>query len=167
MSSRVIGNAQASIREQDRRVRAELVVTLENTGVELEGKQNRVVARWTHKPKFRRVVTVTRTYLIVRVPASGAAAQIWRWVNYGTKGPYPIFAKNAPKLRFQLAYQPKTSPVAKVNTGGGEATGPWVTTDMVWHPGVAARKFTQEFAKDIRPFFRVEVRSAFRRGLRR
>lgn len=165
--SQVVGNARKAILTQDRRVRQELAVGLENTGIELEYQQNQAVRRWVHKPKFRRVLTVARLFMVVRVPASGRNAQQWRWVNYGTRGPYPITPRFALFLRFRTGYQPKTAPVAKVNAAGGQASGPWVTTQFVWHPGVEARKFTQKFAEDIRPIFRTEVEQAIRRALRR
>ena len=76
----------------------------------------------------------------------GVDDQIWSWLDegtgrYGPRGrPYPIRAKNAPALLFQLDYVPHTVPGRLPgNIVGGFARGVWCAKKLVMHPGIRPR----------------------------
>lgn len=134
-----------------------------------------IVSDWDHKPGFGVQVVRRAGALISTLQALGKNAKIWYWVSLGTKGPYPIKAKNAPSLVFRGGYTPKTTPKGRTATFGGPgvATGSWVSKQEVEHPGIKARdfetlvrsKYTQTFRRIIRRAIKEGAEKA-RRGLR-
>lgn len=115
-----------------------------------------VVSNWSKKPPFQISVTQTKRGILGLLFTRGKAGKVWRYVDEGTgkygpkKRSYYIFPKFAPKLKFQTGYAPKTKPIAKAKAGPGRASGPWIQTDIVLHPGIKARQFTKTNADDIR-----------------
>ena len=94
--------------------------------------------------------------------------QIYRWVDEGTDGPYPILPKNPEgRLIFQTGYSAKTAPIAKFDQGTGTASGDWVSSQGVMHPGITAREFEKTFSKQFKPVLTRAIDQAIRRGLRR
>ena len=81
-------------------------------------------------------------------------AEIYNYVDNGTKGPYPIPKvgnTSAKTLYFQWggpgSYKAKTSPRTLGSTGGGPS-GPMVSFKRVMHPGIKhPRKFTETIAR--------------------
>lgn len=83
----------------------------------------------------------------------GSPLEIAKYHEYGTKGPYPIEAKNAKVLRFKRATQ--VAVVTKRLASGRsitlpKASGGYVFYKRVMHPGLAARPMLPE-EKDILP----------------
>lgn len=130
----------------------------------------RAVSDWKGKPRFQIKVTNRNNRLSLFVEPTGEFAQRWRWVDEGTEGPYKIRAKPSNpsgKLKFRAGYSPRTRPVAQANVGTGRATGDWVQTQEVTHPGIEAREFTRAYANRIKPEFARRINNAIRRGIRR
>ncbi len=64
-------------------------------------------------------------------------------------------------LSFKTGYSAKTAPNPGRSTGGsGTSSGPRVYAKAVTHPGVEARKFSVEIAKEVQPFFIRETEGA-------
>lgn len=74
------------------------------------------------------------------------------WVDHGTKGPYPIRAKNKPYLIFKVGGKPKTRPRI-IGSGAGKPGTTLIITKEVTHPGIKAREFSDEIRKRRRPKF--------------
>lgn len=132
-----------------------------------------VVASWRGKPRFDVRVSVTPDLTQVLVTARGEFAQRFDWIDQGTgtwgpKGqPYLIEPRGDYPLKFQTGHNPKTAPGGKFNQGNGQASGDWVTTYGVMHPGIEPRDFSGTFAKNARPTFKQTIENAIRRGARR
>jgi hypothetical protein len=121
---------------------------------------------WVNKTKFRKEVSVKsgKWRFSILHNASTKEGKIFDYVNLGTPGPYPIVAKNAPKLAFTVPNMPKT-----LAPGQTRVTGPKMSVfkDAVIHPGIKAREWDIElkeiYAANIVP----RTRLAARRGLAR
>ena len=127
---------------------------------------NSVVLNWKHRPKFIANMGEKGGDLTLSVRPAGKEAQKWQWVSRGTKGPYKIRAKNAPRLAFQTNYQPRTKPGGSFG-GPGKATGPWRTAQEVTHPGIEARLFEEYIANRFAPEFRRRIENLIRREIRK
>lgn len=166
----LVAAVSAFLRDANR----EMVTMVEETGNVLLDMHKAVVSDWSkpeHKPNFRRNRLQTPNYLAMKVHLGKKKGDmIYRWVDKGTK-PYliPKFgpAPAGKPLRFRTGYEARTRPVAKYRQGRGVATGPWVSTYRVHHPGIRARKFGETFNADIRPVFRQQIDSGFRRLARK
>lgn len=107
---------------------------LQKTGRLVKQDFESTVTTWKQKPVF-----------FVRVDLDGITAgtddEIYGYVNDGTK-PHIIRARNAPNLRFQVGgFVPKSQPGRILSRGGRAASGAFVTTKQVMHPGTEARRF--------------------------
>lgn len=166
----LVAAVQAFLRDANR----EMVAMVEETGNVLLDMHKAVVSDWSkpeHKPNFRRNRMQTRNYLAMQVNLGKKKGDmIYRWIDKGTK-PYmiPKFGPAPPgkPLRFRTGYEARTLPIAKYRQGRGIATGPWVSKYRVRHPGIAARKFTETFNRDIRPVFRQQIDISFQRLARK
>lgn len=148
-------------------MRAEAEHELRDIAAELKRWHELVVRDWDHRPRFEIEYDIGQYRIVFRVKATGRHAAIWQYVNEGTE-PHQIYPRlRGGKLTFRTAYTAKTAPVAKVNPGGGRASGEWRSSEVVNHPGSEARLFTQEFEKRLRPEFRRRMENAIRRGARR
>jgi hypothetical protein len=131
-----------------------------------EGKAG-LSAKWKNKVRFRVRVYATKGDEI-RVWADPVTNKdVWHWVSRGTRGPYPIEAKNAPALVFQWGFAkysppPKSYPRGVSLPPGGAAE--TVAFKRVMHPGIDARNFEERALKDlfITRDFRNDVRNAMR-----
>lgn len=159
------GKRKAAILDLNSILRKELVSTIEQkVKPALIKSHDLVVANWEHKPQFKSRKFIRPDRIAVNIFPAGANARIWRFVDEGTR-PHVIRAKNAPVLRFRTGYRAKTlARPARTVSGGGRATGPWVSKAVVNHPGNEPRNFTKEIAEDIQPEFRMEIENAFRRA---
>jgi len=92
--------------------------------------------------------------------------QVYQWVDFGTKGPYPIVPKRGPYLRFLVGGSPKTHPRV-IGSGAGSAGNQWVTKRIVYHPGIRAREFTDEIRKRRRPYFYANMKRAIAKAQRK
>lgn len=76
--------------------------------------------------------------------------EIYKYVDDGTKGPYPI--PKVPKtdgfLKFQEGFVPKTAP-GRLVAGPGASFGKFVYAKQVMHPGIAARNMTKQVAERV------------------
>ena len=115
----------------------------------------RIVAPWSaeHRPDFETNVEgeETKGYMLTCKPV-GDNAKYWLWTSRGTR-PHKIVAKNAPRLLFQLGYQPHTEPGGHYN-GPGVATGPWMAAKSVNHPGTKPRYFEEAIGRWYAPVFK-------------
>ena len=99
----------------------------------------RTTSTWAHKPTFTSTVTIEGSKVLLVISTD---SEIYRWVSEGTKGPYPIAARNAPFLAIH-ANEPKTRP-GSLDSGAGRH-GPIVAKALVvQHPGIKARKFREQ-----------------------
>lgn len=115
---------------------------------------DKTVATWDTPVKFQLRTKKRGNVLTMDVkPKSGKGAEVFSYVDLGTKGPYPIPKAgntNAKTLHFQWggkgSYKAKTKPRVLGSTGGG-STGPMVSFKRVMHPGIKPRKFSETIAR--------------------
>lgn len=121
-----------------------------------------IVANWQHKPDFQGRKVVRPDSISVTVFPVGEYADIWKFVDQGTK-PHEIKPVRAKLLRFRTGYQPRTlARPARTVPAGGIATGDVVVAKTVHHPGTEAREFTRTIAEDIKPDFNRIIDNVFR-----
>lgn len=152
------------LKRRDAQLRQAMLEELELMMVEGKIYHQNVVRTWTNKPKWKIHSTRDRHGLGVSLEVIGDAREIFVYVDKGTGShaggaPYWIFPRSpGGKLRFRGGYQPKTQPVAKANVGPGIATGDWVTSDGVLHPGIKGREFSQTYIdKVLLPTFQKRI----------
>lgn len=145
----------------------ELKTALEEPAKSLTTKHRRVVGSWSkpNKPIFSYRITVGEKSVRLTVFPKGAGRQKYLWIDRGTK-PFVIRPKNGKYLTFQAGYSPRTRPTARYNTGNGGRSGRFVRAQKVNHPGIAARKFSETFAKQILPDMQETIENSFRRAAR-
>lgn len=138
-------------------------------GNDWRGYYVQVVADWKNKPRFDvRVSNRNNILRLVVEPQANHEGQVWRWVDEGTAGPYPIRPKKpGGKLKFRGTYQARTRPVAQYGQGDGKAHGDWATKDQVMHPGIDAREFGEAAKNRFKPEFARRINNAIRRGIYR
>lgn len=165
-------NIESAVRQRiatvNKQFREEVTIELRALGDTVESRYNEITDDWTHKVQFKRQVIVGTNYVELTNKPTGRNKQIFKWVDKGTKGPYAITIKD-PKgyLHFQTGYDAKTAPIAKFNQGTGGRTGNWVKKKTIFHPGIAARKFSEKITNEILPDLRRAIENAFRRACRR
>lgn len=149
--------------------RQEIEKTLDNEVKPALVKSHEViVADWEHQPGFAARKYVRPDSIAVSVYPTGENADIWEFVDKGTR-PHIIAAKNAPRLVFPKGpYISKTlaKPARTVAGGGRFVDNTKVFAKVVHHPGTEAREFTKVIAEDISPEFKRVVENAFRRVAR-
>lgn len=140
---------------------------------ELRGYFQQVTASWKSENKPRFTIRVKRGQDFVQWQVVATSnGDIWEWINRGTglHGPkraaYRIRPKGNYPLRFRSGYSPKTMPIARYDVGSGKATGDYVTTYEVTHPGIKPREFDSEATKNIQPKLTRDVNNAIRRAIR-
>jgi hypothetical protein len=79
----------------------------------------------------------------------GEGRRFWAILDQGAKG-RTIAAVNAPALRYRPGYAPKTRPGGRWG-GSGRRSGPLITAKSVNWPGIEARNFEKEVAKNVEP----------------
>lgn len=88
------------------------------------------------------------------------------WVDIGTKGPYPITAKNFPRLKFQTGFIAKTTP-GRLTSGIGATFGDWASPVEVEHPGIKPRRFSVQVKEKADEYLPKLVQSAVKKGVLR
>lgn len=151
------------LQKQKKFAEQEVDYELRATGQELRTDHEKVVRDWTHKPTFRAEVQNTPAFKTVRILPKGKYANIWVYVDQGTK-PHKIRARNKPYLAFQTGYSARTAPIAKYNKGTGQRFGAWVQKKEVNHPGTKARKFSKTFLDELTPPLHIRIQAAVKRG---
>jgi hypothetical protein len=80
---------------------------------------------------------------VVPKNANSKRADIWGFLDKGTKGPYPIRPKKpGGKLRFASGYKAGSKP-NRVTTTQSASFGDTVYANQVMHPGIKARNWTK------------------------
>lgn len=120
----------------------------------------RTTRTWTKKVTF--FVTKKKSGAEI-VWFAGTENKVYGYVSLGTI-PHTIRAKNAPYLRFQTGYKAKTTPNV-LGSGQGGASGAWVQTVEVHHPGTDARNFHVIIADRFRDKVVLEANRALREYL--
>ena len=127
------------------------------------------------KRRFQRTVTYWDEKVVFDVSKSDAKwtdiwavgistkNQIWNWVSGGTRGPYPIRAKNYPVLVFKVGGKTKTKP-GNVTSRKGKPGTATRTAKEVMHPGIKPRQFGVQISKRLEPRFNRMYRAAFLKG---
>ncbi len=151
-----------------RQVASELRAAAEAHGQELKTEFEGIVSDWENQPDFivEPKVSAQEIRVEVRPRKRRKASTIFGYVDRGTDGPYPIAPKARNKrerLAFQMGYSARTAPVAQAHVGSGSASGPWVFPQVVMHPGIKARLFSETIQKRTYPKFRRSIESVFRR----
>jgi len=103
---------------------------------------------WDHKPTFS--IVPTDSYSGIQDYAVVTTDEIYIWVDEGTDE-HTITAVNAPVLKYQKGFEPKTSFDQLTSSGSGKKYGEWTRRFGVTHSGIEARGFTErikEGAKD-------------------
>lgn len=127
---------------------------------------NRTVRTWTHKPHFQAALIGRGSEAVsLRIWATGPNAQIWNWVNLGTR-PHIITIRNARSLRFMSGFRPKTR-VRVLSSHRGGTFGSPVFRKRVRHPGTQAREFHIAVAFRLRDDFGRDIENAIRRAIRK
>lgn len=146
------------------RVVEELSDSLEQLKGQLINDFRGTVASWDTQVDFagRKYILTDELRLIVY--PTGAGAQIWTYVNEGTR-PHLIQAKGRKPLRFKTGYRAKTQP-GSASSGAGGASGPWASKRAVHHPGTTGRHFEKPIAAKNRDAFRRLAENALRRAVR-
>jgi hypothetical protein len=70
------------------------------------------------------------------------------YVDQGTKGPYPIPAKNKPLLKWKSGFIAKTAPGRLVSQPGASFGG-WRSAKEVTHPGIKPREISKQVADEV------------------
>jgi len=107
------------------------------------------VTTWDHSVEFKRDESFTLDIKSIRVYTDD---YVWNLVSEGAKK-HTIVPKNAPFLRFQSEFVPK-SKVGWIGSQSGGKSGNWVHRKSVDHPGFAAREFEKAIAKEAKPKFK-------------
>lgn len=166
MPSRVIRSTlRQDLATLDKQVKAELRKELTKQGKYLLEQFQDIVSDWKHKPNFRLQVRIQRNRMTITVFAQGQNADIWKYVDEGTKA-HVIRPKGKKPLRFKGGYVPRTTPIAEYG-GLGKATGNWTSAKQVYHPGTKAREFTVTIGDEFQPLFSSVIENVFRRIVRR
>lgn len=104
--------------------------------------------------------------LRLTVYPTGPGAEIWTYVNNGTRPHLIVPKKRGGRLRFKGGYQAKTRP-GRIAAGAGGASGPETFAAAVRHPGTVGRHFERPIARKHRPEFRRLAENGLRRAVRR
>ena len=109
------------------------------------------VDTWEAKPRFKVKIRhkTQQGYMWGEVTptADQGLLQIMNWVIHGTgshvgKGYYPIRPHGDYPLRYRETYTPATQP-GIIQSRVPSYSGPEVTRNEVWHPGIEPRKITE------------------------
>ena len=155
-----------ALRQQDIQIKDQLRVELRAFGFDQAHWFEIVTAEWKRKPSFNVVTFVSKSEMGYKVQAIGKNAEIWGYVDEGTK-PHIIQPKGNYPLKFRGGYSARTAPVARFNVGNGEASGQWVSTYFVQHPGSEAREFSKTYITTNKLEFQHRMNNAIRRAIRR
>jgi hypothetical protein len=122
----------------------------------------RTTRTWDHKPKFEATRDLSSSSAVSIYV--GTNDRVWNWVDEGTakNGPYLILPrKPGGRLAYQSEFSPKTSPGVLDSVAGGKS-GDVVVRPFVIHPGVRARNFSVQIAREMEPKFKRELEDVMR-----
>lgn len=150
MVARGFRSLRAGLIETDDKIKKAVKKALKDTAEDMKDAFKDVVDKWSNKPTFTTELTLSPNYIEAVIKPAGKHKKIFKYVDMGTKGPYPIPRIVIPGklLRFRTGYSARTAPVARYNVGSGTAVGAWVSKAQVQHPGIKARQFSEQISKD-------------------
>jgi len=157
--------AAAHLKEIKRKVIEATTIALTNASDDIQSGLRDVVRDWSHKVDFDDTIVVTKSRMELTIKPKGRNVKIFGYVDKGTKGPYIIAAKNAPRLKFRTGYSARTAPVNKFNQGSGQSFGSWVSTKTTIHPGIKPRKFIETITNELIPSLQDRVNSQVTKAL--
>ena len=133
---------------------------------DIDGYYFRITGDWSaeNRPKLKHSTSIIRGLIKTVVYPEG---EIYKYVTGGTRKNYPIpklSNTKAKTLRFQEHYTPRTKPGGKYG-GPGRKSGAFVFRKRVIHPGIKARNFENEIARDYQPKYMRLMNAAIKRGL--
>ncbi len=120
-------------------------------GQEYKNLYRQWTSTWQSKPRYKvKIKQMTREGLmtgLVTPIADEGLLQIMAWIREGTgihsgRGYYPIRPHGNYPLRYQKTYTPATQP-GIIQSGTARYSGPMVTRNEVWHPGIKPRKIIE------------------------
>lgn len=125
----------------------------------------KTVATWSTSVDFAGRKYMLPDELRLIVYPTGAGAEIWRYVNEGTRPHLIKPRKKGYPLRFKGGFRPKTKP-GRIASGAGGASGQDVRAAVVHHPGSEGRHFERPIARLHEGVFRRLAENGLRRALR-
>ena len=139
-----------------RQLRVVMRDALEEVGKRIVKDYQRTTRTWDHKPQFLTEVNTSRNQYEVMV---GTDDEIFGFVDRGTrvgKSRYPITPKRAKALRFWSESRPKTTP-GHIGSGAGGKGGELQFRQLVMHPGIKPRRFTEQIQKKASKYARAII----------
>jgi len=124
------------------KVRLEILNALRAEGRVVKKELEKTVRNFRGaRPGFETLIGLTTKEATVLTGPTGTvkAVQKWKWLDEGTRGPYPITARRAPLLKFRLGYNPGTRPGTLTTRGSYYIGTHWRSKKTVIHPGIKAR----------------------------
>lgn len=123
---------------------------------------------WEHKPKFKEEVIVSQRRVMIKVYPVGPNAEIYNYVDKGTKKHIIRPRKPGGTLRFKWggpgSYTPKTMPGRHGSTKSYQR-GKIVYRKIVHHPGNKGRYFARYISKHYTPTLRRRYKEAIIRAM--
>lgn len=138
-------------------------------------ERNKVVADWETNVDFGYRVSATQSQITLTILVENAeetisedftVGDLWKALDKtGTRGPYqiPKNPQEGQRLAFRLDYQPHTRPIGRYG-GSGQATGRMVRPQVVQHPGIQPRKFSEGINKRLRKRYEKAIQRGTRLG---
>lgn len=146
------------------RVKEELESTLEDVKQAMIDDFLGTVENWSTAVDFEGRKFIRPDELRVIVYPTGPGAEIWGYVNAGTR-PHMIYPRPGKTLSFKGNYRARTSP-GSLRSGNAGSSGPTIFSKGVSHPGTEARGFTGQVAEKYRAEFARLCRNGLRRATR-
>lgn len=127
----------------------------------IEADLKAVTGTWKTKVRFRTRFNNEGGNLVVSIVTRN---KIFIYVDQGTR-PHIIQAKNAPYLSFRTGgFIPKTYPGKLLSGSGQKATGGFVKTQSVNHPGTEPRYFSANIAQKHKKTLVAALKAAIRKA---
>lgn len=139
-------------------LRAIMTQELDNGAEELLRRYKKTTATWDHQPDF---------YIISTAFTRSIRTQdkIFIYVDRGTPA-HTIPAGNIGFLQFRQGYRAKTTPRVISSKKGGEY-GKYVRKDIVQHPGIQPREFSETIQEEVTPRIVASIEKKIASAIRR
>lgn len=158
----IVTKAIKPARLKDDQMRLALLNGMRKFGTKVKAEYEKTTSTWQHKPKFDYLVSLEGDgpTLVAGVSGGGEAADIYRYVNEGTR-PHVILPKGDKPLAFQSQYTAKSTP-GLISAKQGGSSGEVVYARGVLHPGTEPRNFDEAIAKQMQPRFKDAMEEAMK-----